>query len=53
MRFYNCNSIEEMRNVPAEELGDFENRMNDFREAENQMANLSPNIDGYLLKENL
>ena len=52
MRFYNCNSIEEMRKVPAEEFGDFENRMDDFRKAENQMANLSPNIDGYLLKEN-
>ena len=52
MRFYDCNSIEEMRNVPADEFGDFENRMDDFRREENQMANLSPNVDGYLLKEN-
>jgi len=52
MRFYNCNSIEEMRKVPAEEFGDFENRMDEFRRSENQMANLSPNVDGYLLKEN-
>ena len=52
MRFYNCSSIEEMREVPAEEFGDFENRMADFRATENQMANLSPNVDGYLLKEN-
>ena len=51
MKFYGCNSIEEMRNVPADDFGDFENRMADFMKAENRMANLSPNIDGYLLKE--
>jgi para-nitrobenzyl esterase len=41
-----------MRKVPAEEFGDFENRMDEFIRSENQMANLSPNVDGYLLKEN-
>ncbi len=51
MKFYGCNSIEEMRKVPAGDLGDFENRMTDFMRTENRMANLSPNVDGYLLKE--
>ncbi|HPI69294.1 MAG TPA: carboxylesterase family protein [Bacteroidales bacterium] len=51
MRFYDCNSIDEMRAVDAEEFGDFENRTETFMKAENRMAYLSPNIDGYLLKE--
>ncbi|HPR73879.1 MAG TPA: carboxylesterase family protein [Bacteroidales bacterium] len=51
MRFYDCNSIDEMRAVDAEEFGDFENRTEAFMKAENRMAYLSPNIDGYLLKE--
>ena len=51
MRFYGCSTIEEMRQVPAEDLGDFENRMKDFMTAEKRSGNLGPNIDGYLLKE--
>jgi para-nitrobenzyl esterase len=51
MRFYGCKTIDEMRTVPADSLGDFENRTANFMKAENRMANLSPNVDGYLLKE--
>lgn len=50
-RFYDCVSIDEMRNVKAEEFGDFENRTAAFVEAENRTANMSPVVDGYLLKE--
>jgi para-nitrobenzyl esterase len=50
-KFYGCKNIEEMRAVPAGEFGDFENRTADFVKAEGRMANLSPIIDGYLLKE--
>jgi len=50
-KFYGCKNIEEMRAVPANELGDFENRTSDFMKAENKMPNLSPIVDGYLLKE--
>jgi para-nitrobenzyl esterase len=50
-RFYGCNSISEMRAVPADSLGDFENRTAAFMAAEKRMANLSPNVDGYLLNE--
>ena len=50
-RFYGCKNIEEMRAVPASDLGDFENRTADFMKTENKMANLSPIVDGYLLKE--
>ncbi|MDR2911504.1 MAG: carboxylesterase family protein [Bacteroidales bacterium] len=50
-RFYGCVSIEEMRNVAAEEFGDFENRTADFVKAENRIANTSPVVDGYLLNE--
>jgi len=50
-RFYGCSTFDEMRKVPAEDLGDFENRTEDFMKAENRMANLSPIVDGYLLKE--
>ncbi len=51
MKFYGCSNIEEMRKVPAADLGDFENRMNDFMKTENRMAILSPVIDNYVLKE--
>jgi para-nitrobenzyl esterase len=37
--------------VPASEFGDFENRTADFMKADNKMPNLSPIVDGYLLKE--
>jgi hypothetical protein len=50
-KFYGCNSIAEMRALTADSLGDFENRTAAFMKAENRMANLSPNVDGYLLKE--
>ncbi len=50
-RFYGCSSIEEMRAVPAEDLGDFENRMEDFSQSENRNGYLAPNVDGYLLNE--
>jgi para-nitrobenzyl esterase len=50
-KFYGCGSIAEMRAIPADSLGDFENRTSAFMKAENRMANLSPNVDGYLLKE--
>ena len=51
MRFYGCMSLEEMRAIPAEDFGDFENRTAAFMKAENRMVNLSPNVDGYLLQE--
>ncbi|MBN2862619.1 MAG: carboxylesterase family protein [Bacteroidales bacterium] len=51
MRFYGCNTIEEMRAHPAEEFGDFENRTEEYMKAENRMAYLSPVVDGYVLKE--
>jgi len=50
-KFYGCRSIKEMRNVPADSLGDFENRSGAFMKAGNKIANLAPNVDGYLLKE--
>jgi para-nitrobenzyl esterase len=50
-KFYGCSSIEEMRSIPADSLGDFENRTNAFMKAENKMVYLSPNVDGYLLTE--
>jgi para-nitrobenzyl esterase len=50
-KFYGCSTVEQMRSVPADSLGDFENRTADFMKAENRMANLSPNVDGYLLEE--
>jgi para-nitrobenzyl esterase len=51
MKFYGCSSIEEMRAIPADSLGDFENRAAAFTRSENRRADLSPNVDGYLLKE--
>jgi para-nitrobenzyl esterase len=51
MKFYGCSSIEEMRAIPADSLGDFENRTAAFMKSENRRADLSPNVDGYLLKE--
>ena len=51
MRFYGCKSIEEMRAIPADSLGNFENRTQAFMNAEHRMANLSHNLDGYFLKE--
>jgi para-nitrobenzyl esterase len=50
-RFYNCSSIKDMRAIAADSLGDFENRMAAFMKTENRPGNLSPNVDGYLLKE--
>jgi para-nitrobenzyl esterase len=51
MRFYGCKSIEEMRAIPADSLGNFENRTQDFMKAEHRMGNLSHNLDGYFLNE--
>ncbi len=51
MNFYGCSSIEDMRAVPADSLGDFENRTADFMKSWNRRVDLSPNVDGYLLKE--
>ena len=50
-RFYGCTSIEEMRAVPADSLGDFENRTAAFMRSEKRRADLSPIVDGYLLNE--
>lgn len=51
VKYYGCKSIKEMRSVPADSLGDFENQNARFIKAGNRMVNTSPNIDGYLLKE--
>lgn len=51
MKFYGYNSLKELRTSPAEDLGDFENRMEDFMKAENKSGYLSPVVDNYLLNE--
>lgn len=50
-RFYGAGSIAEMRAVPADSLGDFENRQTKFMEQEQRPGTLSPVVDGYLLNE--
>lgn len=50
-RFYGANSIAEMRAVPADSLGDFENRMAAFMAEAQRPGTLSPVVDGYLLRE--
>lgn len=51
MRYYGCNSLEEMRAADAEGFGDFENRTEDFMKAEKRMAVLGPIVDDYVLRE--
>ncbi|NLA50278.1 MAG: carboxylesterase family protein [Bacteroidales bacterium] len=51
VRFYRAGSIAEMRAVPADSLGDFENRMAAFMAETQRPGILSPVVDGYLLKE--